>query len=33
MQSLAELGAQIEAKFNPAPAQPATPNAEKPAAK
>ncbi|OOF54860.1 lipoprotein HlpB [Rodentibacter genomosp. 2] len=33
MQALAELGAQIEAKFNPAPVQPATPNAEKPAAK
>ncbi|MCR1837800.1 lipoprotein HlpB [Rodentibacter caecimuris] len=31
MQSLAELGAQIEAKFNPAPVQPAAPNAEQPA--
>ncbi|OOF37635.1 lipoprotein HlpB [Rodentibacter heidelbergensis] len=31
MKSLAELGAQIEAKFNPAPAQPAAPSAEQPA--
>lgn len=31
MQSLAELGAQIEAKFNPAPAQSATPSTEQPA--
>lgn len=31
MQSLATLGAQIEAKFNPAPVQPAAPNAEQPA--
>ncbi|OOF66161.1 lipoprotein HlpB [Rodentibacter sp. Ppn85] len=31
MQSLAELGAKIEAKFNPAPVQPTAPNAEQPA--
>lgn len=31
MKSLAELGAQIEAKFNPPPAQPAAPSTEQPA--
>ncbi|MBF0752340.1 MULTISPECIES: lipoprotein HlpB [unclassified Pasteurella] len=33
MQSLAELGAQIEAKFNPAPVQPDASSTEAPAAK